>query len=347
MKFSYLEKVPQSLKIKKFKIAFIFGWFIFPLVSSLIFQFTFLMKPHHEFAFGVYDPVREFVDPTILIEHHFVTWRLNDANELIYALEQVKKANRFPLISIEPWPWEWGDMVRDTLLQDIVWGKYDATIERILKVIQQQAPQKVLLRWGHEMEIINQYPWSHHDPQTYIQAYRYIVDFARNLGINNILWVWSPAGNKEAMLYWPGQDYVDFIGVSIYADKKFNSASQQNNLPSFKSLMSEKYWFADYYHKPMIVAEFGVDGSDREKRQWLTSAIKNVAKFPQVKALIYFNQIQPDIVPLAIGQPNWELTTAQIDILTQTWQKFNRDRLSSENIDLFLDNHLNLQQSLL
>jgi beta-mannanase len=290
---------------------------------------------------GVYDPARDFANQTVSIEHHFVTWRLNDAEELINALQQIKQANRFPLISLEPWPWEWGGMFRETLLQDIVLGKYDTTIERIFKVLQQQAPQKILLRWGHEMEIVNQYPWSHRNPQAYIKAYRYIVDFSRKMGIGNILWVWSPAGNKEAMQYWPEEDYVDFIGISIYADKRFNFKSNNDNLPSFKSLMSEKYWFADRYNKPIIVTEFGVAAEEQEKSQWLIAAIKTVAKFPQVKALVYFNQIQPDIVPLSIGQPNWELNKTQVNTLAQTWQEFNRDRLSPDNIDVFIDDHIN------
>lgn len=196
-----------------------------------------------------------------------------------------------------------------------------------------------MLRWGHEMEMVGQYPWAKEDSKGYIAAYRYIIEFSRKMGVKNIFWVWSPAGNKEANLYWPGDEYVDYIGVSVYASKALDKATGYAQTRSFEKLMSEKYWFGERYNKPMIVAEFGVSDDVEHKEAWLSDAVTDLNKFPKVKCWIYFNQIQPKIVPFPIGQPNWELSHNQVKTLAGYWKEFNNGRLSSENIDEFLESN--------
>ncbi len=287
-------------------------------------------------ALGVYDPDRAFdaIDRAddVSIDHHFVTWRPNNADELIVALDRAKQANRLPMITLESWPWDWNGMDRDTLFQDIVAGKYDATLQRIFQVMQQQGPPTILLRWGHEMEMVGQYPWAQEDSSAYIAAYRYVANVARRTGTDNLLWVWSPAGNRTAKAYWPGDNYVDFVGVSIYATKEWNR-NDQKKLPSFKRLLSEKYWLAKHYKKPLIVAEVGVAGTEAEKAQWIADAMRILPGFSQVKAWVYFNQVQPDIVPLPIGQPHWELDRDRIALLLHHWREASDPTLSAQPIE--------------
>lgn len=275
-------------------------------------------------ALGIYDPADNFTEISdILIEHHFVTWRLNNTEELVTALNEIKQAHRFPLITLESWAWEWNNMTKETLFNDIINGKYDQTLKQVFTVFLAAKPQQILFRWGHEMEIVDQYPWSKKDAKSFIQAYHYIHDFADKMEVNNLIWIWSPAGFPNAINYWVGRKYVDYIGLSIYATKEWNQSENQDKIPSFNQLMSAKYWFSKKYEKPLFLAEVGVNGNEAEKSQWLRDAIANLSKFPQVKAWIYFNQIQPHIVPLEIGFPNWELNEEQIKILLESWRKYD------------------------
>jgi beta-mannanase len=272
---------------------------------------------------GVYDPAQRFNSQAIQsnavsLEHHFVTWRPDNADELVTALQSAQGHQRIAIISLESWPWNWNGMTKDTLLQDIESGRYDETIDRCLRTIQTVTPQKVLLRWGHEMEIINQYPWSVDNPQAYIAAYRHFVTRSHQLGVDNIIWVWSPAGNANAINYWPGEDVVDIVGISIYATPEWHPDGIQA-LPSFARLMEQKANLWQRWRKPVLVAEVGVNGSPQAQQQWLIQAIQQLKQFPSVIGWIYFNQIQPDIVPLAIGQPNWSLPTEQVDYLVRHW----------------------------
>jgi beta-mannanase len=292
-------------------------WFLLAILVTILLLFNQLVPPAQA-VLGVYDPAQMFRHSVVTIEHHFVPWRPDQAQELQNALQQIQKSQRSPMISLEPWPWNAGGMTRETLLQDIVAGKYDATIDRSLKTIQQVAPTPVLLRWGDEMEIVGQYPWSVAHGALYIAAYRHMVARSRLLKIDNIRWVWSPAGHENAANDWPGEDVVDIVGISIYATREWHPDGQ-DSLPSFERLMQEKYRRAQRWQKPVMVAEVGVNASPAAQKVWLTNAVRQLGKFPDVMAWVYFNQIQPEIVPLSIGQPDWSLKPEQAQYLAQTW----------------------------
>jgi mannan endo-1,4-beta-mannosidase len=52
-------------------------------------------------------------------------------------------------------------------------------------------------------------------PQEYIKLYRITVDYLRSQGIKNVLYAWSP-DTRADFDYYPGDDYVDILGLDIY-----------------------------------------------------------------------------------------------------------------------------------
>lgn len=274
-------------------------------------------------AFGVYDPDHTFdALDGVQIDHHFVTWRLDNATEMTAAIAAAQSRRRLPLITLEPWPWNWQGMTDATLLQDIAAGRYDPTLERLFEVIKRASPKPLLLRFAHEMEMVGRYPWAVPDADAYIAAYRHVVDLARRMGVDNILWVWSPAGNNEAKAYWPGTEYVDYVGLSIYATPEWTwGLAPPGELLSFAELISHKYWVADAYHKPVLLTEVGVNASPATKQRWLQQSVGVFSQFPAIRAWVYFNQVQPDIVPLEIGKPAWQLTPDQARRLIKDWRQ--------------------------
>jgi len=296
-----------------------FRWLLLSISLVLVVLLIFASPPPRKILLGIYDPARMFQQPAAAtIEHHFVPWRPDQAQELEDALRSTQKNQRIPMITLEPWPWNVNGMDRATLLQDITNGRYDPTIDRCLKMIQMIAPQKVVLRWGHEMELVGQYPWSVAEASQYIAAYRHLVARSQQLKISNILWLWSPAGNANAIAYWPGEDVVDLVGISIYATVAWHPDGH-NSLPSFERLMQQKYGLAKRWLKPVIIAEVGVEGSPAVQEAWVNEAIQQLHQFPKIAAWVYFNQIQPEIVPLAIGRPDWSLKLPQVQYLEKHW----------------------------
>ncbi|MEB3250989.1 MAG: glycosyltransferase family 2 protein [Cyanobacteriota bacterium] len=272
-------------------------------------------------AFGVYDPDHSFDGLAgVEIDHHFVTWRLDNATEMATAIAAAQARHRLPLITLEPWPWNWQGMTDATLLQDITAGRYDPTLERLFQVIGAASPQPILLRFAHEMEMVGRYPWAVPEAPAYIAAYRHVVDLAREAGVKNVRWVWSPAGNAEARAYWPGAEYVDYVGLSIYATPEWTwGLAPPGELLSFAELISHKYWVAEAYHRPVLLTEVGVNAVPAAKQQWLEEAVRVFNDFPTIRAWVYFNQVQPDIVPLEIGKPAWQLTPDQARRLSEDW----------------------------
>ena len=49
----------------------------------------------------------------------------------------------------------------------------------------------------------------------YKAIYRLTVDYLRNSGIDNLLFAWSPDA-IAGLEFYPGDDYVDILGMDIY-----------------------------------------------------------------------------------------------------------------------------------
>jgi cellulose synthase (UDP-forming) len=285
-------------------------------------------------CFGYYDPKGTLgaADVPSGIHHYFISWGPAARKNISQALVNDGRHKRKTMITLELWPWAVLDKSNlstyqererrsnSSLLFDIASGKYDSYLASSLNALQQDPKRIVYLRLMHEMEVDGQYPWSGREPKEYIRAYQHIVDLSRKLGLENIRWVWSPAGNPNAYYYWPGRDYVDYVGMSIYATPEWNGglASEDSNL-SLWQLVAPKYWLA-LFQKPLILAEVGVNSSGEDKTSWLAKAKKELRLFPSLVAWIYFNDRQPPIVDLGIGLPDWQLTSqqaAQLRIILQ------------------------------
>lgn len=255
---------------------------------------------------GIYDFNGNFSDsPHMAIEHLYISWNnIQQVNRLSDQLNSINQNNRWPLITIEPWASE--NQNRKELLTNITAGKYDPQINQVCQIFSDYN-QPVLIRWGHEMEnVTGRYPWAVEDAESYIFAYRYFVDSCKNIN-NQSFYVWSPVGNKELDKYWPGKEYVDYVGVSVYAFPEWD----QNNygrLRDFSENFNEKYARVLKFNKPIIIAELGVTGDESLQQQWLENAFNSFADFPKLKTVVYFNAIDS---PEAWGEnypvPDWSI----------------------------------------
>lgn len=123
----------------------------------------------------------------------------------------------------------------------------------------------VFISINHEMNG-TWYPYSEAAPGSentaadYVKMWRRIVDIFRQRGANNVAWVWSPnipdVGPVPATSYYPGDDYVDWVGVSFY------SANRPTDLDKLYKTYSQR--------KPFFITE------------WATNPAKNLynPKYP-------------------------------------------------------------------
>lgn len=57
--------------------------------------------------------------------------------------------------------------------------------------------------------------WAGWEPEDYITAYKRMIDICRDEA-PNVNVVWSPLGLENSNDYYPGDEYVDIVGMSIF-----------------------------------------------------------------------------------------------------------------------------------
>jgi beta-mannanase len=195
-----------------------------------------------------------------------------------------------PQIVWEPW------LSSSNTLDAISGGAYDTYINNFAQAA--KAWNKLIyLRFGHEMNG-NWYPWdgTHNGgsagPAKYIAAWRHIRAIFTNAGATNVKFVWSAnhincptdAWN-DAVNYYPGAAYVDWIGLDGY-----NWGT--GNWQSFSQIFSSYYTTFSSYGKPIMISEFActTDEAGSTKAVWLTDAFTNIRNnYPQIRMFNWFN----------------------------------------------------------
>ncbi len=135
-------------------------------------------------------------------------------------------------------------------------------------------------------------------PERFRDAYRHIIDLFRAQGVKNITWVFHvdayacPEESWNSMAaYYPGDNYIDWIGVSVYGPQKTGEEWQtfteifDDSYPEFSSISTEK---------PLAVLEFGVidDSTTGNKAAWIQDALESIknGKYPRIKAISYWHE---------------------------------------------------------
>jgi hypothetical protein len=198
-------------------------------------------------------------------------------------------------------------------LPTIVSGKWDGYID-MWAARAKKFGRPMLVSWGLEMNGM-WFPWSgcyygggrrlpgshpplYEGPELYKKAYRHVVDRVRAQGADNILWVFHPNNTSDPdepwnrmANYWPGADYVDWLGLSAYG-KQYPG---EDSWTPFEIVLPKYYKEICELdpNKPFILAEWGVGEFPRSgsKAAFITEALSRMAKqFPRLKAMVFWNE---------------------------------------------------------
>lgn len=215
------------------------------------------------------------------INHHFYPWDEAFPTDLErWDIEH----GRIPLIS-------WNG--RDAYASDIAKGRHDRLIRDRARQVRDLG-DPVMIRWFWEMDGKKKAEWAQ-SPADYIAAWRHIHDVFVAEGATSVAWVWCPNASAfedgEAQSFYPGPEYVDWLCADGY-----NWAPGRDGDPweTFEEIFGAFYLWAAQQNQPIMVGEYGVqeDGEGR-KAAWVRDALVSVkARFPLMRALIYFNANQ-------------------------------------------------------
>ncbi|MDB5259096.1 MAG: glycosyl transferase [Candidatus Taylorbacteria bacterium] len=268
---------------------------------------TTLVAEKNRIGFGAYDPSEVFQGKQLAIEHVFISWNSYGKGSIARDLAGIEGRGREPLLTIEPWLDPSVSSSTD-VLSDVAAGIYDSKINDMCsEIAASEAP--VFVRWGHEMETISnrsRYPWAVEDAPKYQRAYRHFVEQCR-ASAKNVLYVWSPAGDKGLERYWPGSEYVDSVGISIYGFPEWD-LHYFKKVRSFAEIMKEKYARVEKYRKPIMIAELGVAGDKAHQLTWMLIALDELRGFPLVTNAVYFNSLDnPKAWGDGYSTPDWSM----------------------------------------
>lgn len=195
-----------------------------------------------------------------------------------------------------------------TSLPDI--ASYEAYVKRTVDYLDSLGV-KVFLRFANEMNIGQ----NGNDAQSYVNAFRFVADYAKTK--QNIAMVWSPndlsSVDRSFEMYYPGDEYVDWVGVSMYPLRYFQGIRDHG--ADTDSLNT--YFMSDYFadpvsrlrpivnfmeqngiQKPIAITECGaahyVTTEQEDTTAWAVQRLREMYAelprvYPQVKLMCYFN----------------------------------------------------------
>lgn len=245
----------------------------------------------------------------------YLSWGDQKKNELPgQLLDSIYEANAIPMITWEPWQSLFEQNKNNKAREEkvfsrIVDGAYDAYLSRFSSQIK-ALNRPVFIRFAHEADN-PQYPWSAvggNTPAEFIAAWKYVHAYFANHQVHNVVWVWNPWKVEAVNAYFPGKEYVDWIGVT-----NLNYASQNPDGQSYT--MEELY---EPFHRlkefksglPVMLAETGSLHTAPGQQEWLQNAFHQVeTRYPEIKAVLFFHSGEDKNTVIAKGTPllDWRL----------------------------------------
>lgn len=137
-------------------------------------------------------------------------------------------------------------------------------------------------------------------PGEYVAAYRHIHDRFEELGVDNVVWVWTVSGFLQSgelfeQLY-PGDDYVDWMGMDQY---NYFTCHDTTDWKDFDRSQRPTYdWLRTHIsaEKPVMLAEFATvpDPADADRqREWYEAIPEVVRTMKGARALVHWNRAVP------------------------------------------------------
>jgi endoglucanase len=261
----------------------------------------------NETKFGAYDPHGDFsTQADLATEGLFLPWEDVDLDSLRIADEYALQRGRKLLITIEPWSWneDWR-LTSDQLRRKVLAGEYDGNVQAISDIVK-TLKSPVIIRWGQEMEDKSgRFSWSNWPPQDYIKAYKRVIDrFRKDRPTIEVMW--SPKGLEGLDKYYPGDDYVDLVGLSVFGLQKYD-AIVYGAPRTFAEALQPGYDRVKHFKKPIWVAELGYEGDTKYVAPWIKTVTAKDSKFPDLKEVVYFNDRDVHAWPFGLGRPNWRV----------------------------------------
>ena len=219
-----------------------------------------------------------FQKDNIAIIAYNVQWGREEKNKLdTTSLQNIYSRHAIPLLMWQIWQNENISTNNKIVIKDITNGIYDSFIISFATQIQ-QLNKPVYLIFSKD-SINKKYPLFAncvYTSEDFIAAWQHIHQLFDSVGANKVIWIWEPAEPNLATNFFPGKNYVDWIGININEHNK-------NYTISFDSL------YRPFHIQPVFQLGLPVIviNTVSNNAQWWDKAWKNIdTAFTEIHSVI-------------------------------------------------------------
>ncbi len=217
------------------------------------------------------------------------------------AMEEMKKQDRIIELTYQVCVKNNEVLFGYTPMFDILDGKYDEEIRTLAKEIK-EFENPVLFRLNNEMNS----DWTSYcgivglsDPEVYKGVWRRIYNIFEDEKVTNCIWIFNPNDNNyppsdwnNFIAYYPGDEYVQMIGVTGYNTGTYYAEKYGERWRTFKEIydgIDSKYlkYFSDF---PWIITEFASSSYGGDKAEWITEMFGDIHSHKNIKAAVWFSE---------------------------------------------------------
>lgn len=231
-----------------------------------------------------------------LLYSHFTDTPILNGTTVYNALCTASPDKQIPELTLQTVDDQKGNMLLRTLD-----GEFDDFLHAYAReVAEYQKP--VLFRLANEMNgdwcVYCAFHYCR-DPELFVEFYRYVFDIFQQEEATNAIWVWNPnhrsfpnfKWNHERM-YYPGDDYVDVIGLTAYNTGNYYEGEVWN---TFDELYGDLYAQAsETYTQPLMITEFASSSVGGDKVQWIEDMFASIENYPKIKIAVWWNGCDMD-----------------------------------------------------
>lgn len=244
--------------------------------------------------------LEDSLETTFPIIHIYNAWGSKAEEKFpTLSVKTIINMGSIPMITWEPWLGDFDDKEylgippiekRDReCLKAIDEGTYDKYI-RFWAQDAKEINSPIYVRFAHEMNDPYRYPWGpqNNKPKDFVKAWKHVHDIFKEEGATNIIWVWSPHPSyKYFEAFYPGKEYVDYVGLGVL---NFGTAASWSQWWSFEDLFGKDYKDLAIFNKPIMIAEFGSLNVGGNRAKWFADALRDLpTKYPQIKSILFFH----------------------------------------------------------
>lgn len=220
------------------------------------------------------------------------------------------------------------------MVYDILNGAYDAFLTDYAQVVAGFG-HPVLFRLGNEMNG-DWCPYSSYrtskDTMLFKEFYKYVYSFFEQADAQNVIWVWNPncksfpnfQWNNE-MMYYPGDEYVDVVGMTAYNTGTYYSETGEK-WQEFSELYNALYYrYNAFFKQPLMITEFASASTGGDKEQWVRNMFEDIEKYNRIKVAIWWDGCDWDANGNVARSYVMDETPALLEIFRQYLTPYSKD----------------------